>query len=149
MARPKLVPKHDLNQADFESQLGVVVSVTGTACEVLLAGQTHTAAVATHVPFLLPGQRVMAAKAGEGGWLIVAAWPAAGSESPFQFDVQTRLLRIQASRLQLSAVAAIELLCGDARVRLTLDGKVQIEGAEVLSSAVGSNRIEGASIDLN
>jgi hypothetical protein len=73
----------------------------------------------------------------------------AGSESPFQFDTQTKVLRIQASRLQLSAVAAIELQCGDACMRLTLDGKVHIEGADVLSSAVGPNRIEGASIDLN
>jgi hypothetical protein len=149
MARLKSVAKLDHLRADLAAQSGVVAAVNGLVCEVTVAGVTHLAAVATHVPSLLPGQRVMAAQSTEGDWLVVAAWPAAGSESPFQFDAQTRLLRIHASRLQLSAVGAIELHCGDARVRLTLDGKVQIEGAEVLSSAVGSNRIEGASIDLN
>jgi hypothetical protein len=149
MARPKLVSKPDALQASSEAKSGTVVSVNGSVCEFLLAGKTQSAAVATHVLCLQPGQRVMAVQSSDDDWLIVAAWPMAGSESPFQFDTQTKVLRIQASRLQLSAVAAIELQCGDACMRLTLDGKVHIEGADVLSSAVGSNRIEGASIDLN
>ena len=43
----------------------------------------------------------------------------------------------------------IELRCGEAHVRITLDGKVHIEGNDIVSAAMCSNRIEGASIDLN
>jgi hypothetical protein len=149
MAQPKLVSKLAAIRADHELLLGVVLSVSGGACEVLVAGVKRAAAIATHVPSLVPQQRVVLMQAAADDWLVTAAWPAAGSESPFQFDAQSGLLRIHAARLQLSAVGAVELQCGDASVRLSLDGKVQIEGAEILSAAVGAHRIEGASIDLN
>jgi hypothetical protein len=141
-------------------QAATVLAVQGHTCVLALGdtvnpgGQdadpaTITAAVATHIPGLQAGQRVLATQAEPGGWLVIAAWPAAGQPGPYRFDPATGTLHVEAPRLQLAGVAQMELRCGDALVRLSLDGKVQILGAEVLSSAVGAHRIEGASIDLN
>jgi hypothetical protein len=151
MARPKLASR--VEQTDWahnpSSVLdGVVVALSDTGCEVRIAGLLRHAQVATHVPGVQTGQRVLLQEV-NGDCLVTAAWPLPGNEAPFVFDAPSGLLRIQASRLQLAAVGSIELRCGDASVRLTLDGKVQIEGKDLLSAAVGANRIEGASIDLN
>jgi len=129
-----------------------IASVASTSCEIEIAGSICVASIATHIPYVLPGQRVAVLDGGEqAGWLITAAWPVCDSkiEAPFHFDPATGTLRIQAARLNLAAVANIELTCGEARIRLSVDGKMQIEGKEILSAAIGSNRIEGASIDLN
>lgn len=127
----------------------IVHSVAAPYCEIEIAGMVQQASIATHIPYLLPGQQVAVLEAGTG-WLVVAAWPQPGQvEQPLHFDPATETLHIQAARLNLSALAKIELCCGEARIRLSLDGKAHIEGAEILSAAIGSNRIEGASIDLN
>jgi hypothetical protein len=119
-------------------------------CEIEVAGDIHPALLATHVPGVVSGQQVAAVDGGQAGWLITAAWPLPGqADKPFDFDPATGTLRIHAARLNLAAVASIELQCGEARIRLSVDGKAQIEGKEILSAAIGSNRIEGASIDLN
>ena len=121
-------------------------------CEIEVDGKTYPATIATHIPYIVPGQQVAALDVGGyAGWLIVAAWPATDRhiEAPFAFDPATGTLRIKATRLDLAAVVNIELSCGEARLSLSVDGKTQIEGKEILSAAVGSNRIEGASIDLN
>lgn len=131
--------------------IATVKTVAAPLCEIDLAGMTHQAAIATHIPFLVPGQRVEALDAGPDGWLVVAAWPMPERSiaPPLNYDPSTGTLHIQAARLNLSALATIELSCGEARLRLSLDGKAQMEGAEILSAAIGANRIEGASIDFN
>ena len=43
----------------------------------------------------------------------------------------------------------IKLECGDAQIRLTPDGRVEIRGRTVVSHSTGLNRIRGASIKLN
>ena len=132
--------------------LAVVTSVNGTRCVLDYEGGQHSAFVATHVPALVVGQRVAFLNGGtDTTCLVVAAWPLAGhpAEPLLNFDASTGTLRIQAARLNLQALAMVELTCGETRIRLSLDGKVRIEGAEILSAAIGSNRIEGASIDLN
>lgn len=130
----------------------LVKSVSGAHCEVDIDGTVRTCAVATHILSLTPGQRVALLDGGaEAGCLVVAAWPLHDSavDMPLHFDAATGTLRIQAARLNLGALARIELQCGEAQLRLTLDGKVHIEGQHIVSAAIGSNRIEGASIDLN
>ena len=128
----------------------IVKSVSAQHCDVYYDGKLQPAAVATHILHLAVGQRVAVIDGGLAGMLVIAAWPLAGETiSPFQFDAATGTLTIQSARLNLSALATINLQCGEARLRLTLDGKAQIEGMEVVSTALGSNRIEGASIDLN
>lgn len=51
--------------------------------------------------------------------------------------------------LVLRAETAIELRCGNASLRLSADGRVELRGATVISHATGLNRIRGASIKLN
>lgn len=51
--------------------------------------------------------------------------------------------------LLLQADAAIELRCGDASLRLSADGRVELRGTTLVSHATGLNRIRGASIKLN
>lgn len=140
--------------APLPQQAATVLAVQGHTCVLVLGGTdmepaTSTATIATHIPGLQPGQRVLVTQAEPGGWLVIAAWPAAGQPGPYRFDPATGTLHVEAPRLQLAGVVLVELRCGDALVRLSLDGKVQILGAEVLSAAVGTHRIEGASIDLN
>lgn len=146
----RVMPRQD--QLHPTSQcIGIVTSVNASQCEVTIDRALHQAIIATHIPFLIPGQQVVLVDGGtQAGWLIIAAWPLPGqAEQPMQFNPASGTLSIQAARLNLSALAVIELSCGDAKIRLSIDGKVQIEGAEIVSAAIGPNRIEGASIDLN
>ena len=132
--------------------MAIVKSASGASCEVDMGGATYTCAIATHILGLAPGQRVAVLDGGpDTGCLVIAAWPLQDSTAdlPLHFDAATGTLRIQSARLNLGALASIELHCGEAQLRLTLDGKVHIEGKDIVSAAIGSNRIEGASIDLN
>lgn len=128
-----------------------ITSISEPLCVIEIAGITYPATIATHLLNLRAGQRVGVLDGGDGaGWLVIAAWPQPDQlNTPIEFDSDSGTLRIQAARLNLSALATIELSCGDARIRLSVDGKAHIEGAEIVSAAIGSNRIEGASIDLN
>ncbi|MDQ1835219.1 hypothetical protein [Massilia scottii] len=129
-----------------------IKSVLGPTCEIDVGGVICVAEIATHILSVVKGQRVAVMDGGgEDGYLVIAAWPLHNkvADEPLSFDAATGTLRIQAARLNLAAVATIELHCGEARLRMTLDGKVHIEGIELLSAAIGSNKIEGASIDLN
>jgi len=150
LAQPVMQAARPRDDDHPQPQAAAVLAVQGPACVLALQyGGPVTAAIATHIPGLQPGQRVLALPAEPGGWLVIAAWPADGQGGPYRFDPATGTLHVEAARLQLAGLAQVELRCGDALVRLSLDGKVQILGAEVLSSAVGAHRIEGASIDLN
>jgi hypothetical protein len=151
MAQVIRAPRRDSTVESTGYFKAVVKSVDMPSCEIDIDGVRRMATISTHLPYLEAGQKVIAIDTGENsGWLIVAAWPILGqAKPPLQFDASTGTLHIQAARLNLSALAVVELSCGDARIRLSLDGKAHIEGAEIVSSAIGSNRIEGASIDLN
>jgi hypothetical protein len=58
-------------------------------------------------------------------------------------------LRIEASRLQLTGLAGVELRCGDAVLRLTAQGELLTQAQSITQAAIGAHRLEGASIDLN
>lgn len=128
----------------------IVKSVSAAGCEIDIGGVLRASAIATHIPGVVPGQRV-AVLEGDADCLVVAAWPPGDGSAapPLHFDAATGTLHIQSARLSLEALACIELRCGEAHVRITLDGKVHIEGNDIVSAAMCSNRIEGASIDLN
>jgi hypothetical protein len=130
-------------------QTATVRSVEGNRCELDIAGTPCPAAISTHLLSLQPGQRVVALRGDDNTWLVTAAWPMASDDALFRFDPASGALHIQAPRLTLAALGSVELHCGDARISLGVDGKVTVLGKEVLSSAVGSHRIEGATIDLN
>lgn len=145
----KIVP---LEAAAAGSRTATVVLVDEGKVEIEVTGQRYRAALATHVPGVIEGQRVLAVDADLGAdWLIVAAWPVAGSAlaPPVKFDAATGTLQVRAARIDLTAVASIELVCGETSIRLNVDGQVSINGNEIISSALGAHRIEGASIDIN
>lgn len=112
-------------------------------------GTWHSLPLATHLTAVQVGQKVLVWMESADSGLIVAAWPEPGLPKPISYEVATGTLRIEAPRLELQGVSRIELVCGAARVTLSLDGHVQLEGQDILSTAVGRNRVEGGCIDLN
>jgi hypothetical protein len=133
----------------LDQRLATISSVDGSRCLLDIDGVPRTAAISTHLLCLHPGQRVVAINGGESEWLVIAAWPTEEDEGAFRFDAQSGVLHIEAPRLKLAALGSVKLHCGDARISLGIDGKIEISGAEVLSSALRAHRIEGATIDLN
>jgi hypothetical protein len=131
--------------------LGVVLAVDGRACEVDCDGTVLHAVLAPHLPLVQPSQRVAVLQVEGVQPLILASWPdeQSSTEPLFEHDRKTGTLSINATRLKLAGVASVELACGDARLSISLDGRVEILGNEIVSAAVGAHRIEGASIDLN
>jgi hypothetical protein len=150
MNRPLRVESQSTGAPLPNQQMATVRSVEGHRCQLDLSGTTCSAFISPHLLSLQPDQRVVALHDSDNdAWLVIAVWPTEADETPFRFDAQTGALHIEAPRLHLSALGRVELHCGDARISLSVDGKVAISGTEVLSSAIGSQRIEGATIDLN
>lgn len=58
-------------------------------------------------------------------------------------------LDVDGKRLTVSAREQLVLRCGKARITLTKAGKVLIEGAYVMTRSSGSNKIKGASVEIN
>ncbi len=137
---------HDTT-ASTHAFCATVLSVSGSTCRLHSAQGECDAALATHLPGVVAGQQVMVAGDAQHGYLVMAAWP--HPDAPAALQWQDGCLRIQANALQLDAVSRLELVCGDARLSLQLGGQVALHGNDILSSAVGSQRIEGGSIDLN
>jgi hypothetical protein len=57
--------------------------------------------------------------------------------------------RRDGERLVLAAEREIVLECGEASITLTREGKILLRGAYVSSRAVGVNRIQGGSVEIN
>lgn len=123
---------------------GITVELAGDQ----FAGQRCSAQLATHLYGVCVGQQVWVAGEAES-CLITAAWPHPDAPQPLRWDAASGNLTIHATGLALDAVASVELRCGNARIHLDLAGQVEIAGDNILSSALGTQRIEGASIDLN
>ena len=52
-------------------------------------------------------------------------------------------------RLVLEADREIELRCGKSSITLTREGKVILKGVNIVSRASGTNKIKGASVNIN
>lgn len=130
--------------------LSTVHSFQAGLCQIKLDdGLAVAASLATHITQLQADQQVVAINIGPDQWLLLAALPLPGSTPPISFDPSTGTLHISAPRLQLSAVGTVALKCGDSAITLSMDGRLELRGQDILSAAVSSHRIEGASIDLN
>jgi hypothetical protein len=70
------------------------------------------------------------------------AWPA--PRPPGQVELES-----DGERLVVSARRQLVLRCGEARITLSEDGLVEIRGEEIVTQAVGRNRMRGGSIELN
>ena len=69
-------------------------------------------------------------------------WPAVPAPDNIEVDADGR-------RLVVKARDKLVLRCGQASITLTRAGKVLIDGTYVSSRATGTNRVKGASIQLN
>lgn len=151
--RSQLARAEHLARADSapSHHCGLVLSVNVRECRVECGGLVLDAVLAAHLPFVEPRQQVLVLQAEGMRPLVIAAWPdmQASAEPIFQHDADTGTLSISAARLKLAGIASLELACGDGRLAISLDGRVQILGNEIVSAAVGAHRIEGGSIDLN
>ncbi|WLQ14330.1 DUF6484 domain-containing protein [Hahella aquimaris] len=58
-------------------------------------------------------------------------------------------VRVNDKNLDIQADKSITIRCGKARITLTADGKILLQGEQVLSRARGAHRIRGGSIQLN
>jgi len=61
----------------------------------------------------------------------------------------TRELRVDGQRVVIAAEHELELQCGEARITLTADGRVLIQGRGVLTHARQVNRIRGGQVQIN
>lgn len=129
-------------------QFANVCLLDGTHICVESGGVQYPAQLATHVPGVALGQRVLVALDG-AACLIIAAWPAANQAPPLQYDAAQGRLRINAAQLNIEALSTLELVCGATRISLDVSGRLEIHGNDILSSAIGAQRIEGGSIDFN
>ncbi|MPM26096.1 hypothetical protein SDC9_72597 [bioreactor metagenome] len=143
------------SEPDPKPLWGEVIAMTSQT-EALIDTQTGTrrALVATHIPVVIEGQRVllMSHRAGKFPDLIVAAYPLqsdADSVAPFVYDASTGALRIRGVSLTLVGEQEVAIECGSSSFVVTHDGSVKTRGERILSAAVEVNRIEGGSIEFN
>lgn len=91
----------------------------------------------------------------EGDWLrpIVVGCLRTGQQSqPTQFDSAQDVPVSDTSTpgtLRISTLESLTLHCGAASITLTGDGKVLINGTYVQSRALGTQRIQGGSVQIN
>ena len=56
---------------------------------------------------------------------------------------------VDGRRLMLKGEEEVTLVCGEASITLTKDGRITLRGVEIVSRALGSNKIRGASVSIN
>jgi Domain of unknown function (DUF6484) len=61
----------------------------------------------------------------------------------------SRALVLDLDRIVLQGHTEVQLRCGSASVTMNADGKVVVKGTEVLSKASATNKIRGASVQIN
>ena len=138
----------------LQSYLGEVLECDGFQLRVQTALGLLTASLATHVPGVEAGQKVVlqcTPGSVQSDALVVAAYPLDnGHHAPIlDYDVNSRTLKVSATRLELSGLDTVALRCGDASIRLDIHGELSCQAERILSAALGSHRIEGASVEIN
>jgi len=150
-------PSHDLTRAAPTN--GVVVGTLVALLEsrtpmVIYPGQPGTAAVPARTTVALApndigGEVVLQFETGDpqrpiilGRLQSAEAWPL--EEQFARVDVDA-----DGKRLVVDAKEQITLRCGKASITLTRDGYVRIRGTSVSSSASGTHRIIGGSVQIN
>lgn len=101
------------------------------------------AAYAEHLPALVAGDQVLAVST-QAGWVVTARLVASQAQSK---GPAWRLL--DDGRLAVQCDAGLLLQAGDARIEILADGAVRIDGNEVHTLARGTQRIQGAVIQIN
>ncbi len=124
--------------------LAVVEAAEKGQARTLTLADGETVAAFAHlseVPLLKAGDRVLVQLLAEGA--VVVGKVRAPGEAP-QPLVQNR-----EGRIEIEAAGGICLQAGDARIELTPDGRIWVDGSEVCNVASGRMRLQGATIELN
>jgi len=143
-----------LDSADSPFEWGEVMNVTSHGdVTVSVDGFDFQAVLATHIPPVFQGQRVLVATSRMPGCpsLIIAAYPTKEGypSAPFVFDAVSGTLQIRGAKLMLLGEQEVVIECGPASFVVTADGSIKTRGERLLSSAIETNRIEGGSIEFN
>lgn len=64
-------------------------------------------------------------------------------------DATSVALEVDGKHVAVRASEQLTLRCGKASITLDADGRIVIKGAQILTQATGSQRIRGATIQLN
>lgn len=89
---------------------------------------------------LLPGDRLLVARAGEGDVGVVLGRIA---------RYRDPALAVPAPHLRFEATESVTLSCGAASIDLRADGKVMVRGEDVLLRAKGTQRIRAGTVSIN
>lgn len=76
----------------------------------------------------------------EGEWVVLGVLEAPGA---------ALLATVDGRRITLRAEEELELVCGEARILLRHNGRVQITGATIETKAKGTHRIKGGAVKIN
>jgi hypothetical protein len=95
------------------------------------------------------GREVLVCFAGKENTPVVVGLVAKPGDQPLAADGPGVDLTIDRQRIILDARQEVVLRCGKACIRLTADGKVEVQGADVVSSARRTNRIRGGAVKIN
>ena len=68
---------------------------------------------------------------------------------PARRDVVTRGTAKQPETLRIEAGQELVIECGDARISLRKDGRIEIRGTHLISRSSGPNKIKGGSVFIN
>jgi hypothetical protein len=72
-----------------------------------------------------------------------------GFLQPLAVDSANLITEVAGERLEISAEREIVFRCGKASITLTRSGRIILRGVDLLSRSSGSNRIKGASVQIN
>jgi hypothetical protein len=97
----------------------------------------------------LVGREVLVCLAGLKRVPVVVGVMLAPGDEPSEASAPTVDLVIDRKRIVFTAQQEVVLRCGKASIRLSSDGKVVVEGADVVSSARRVNRIRGGAVKIN
>ncbi len=121
----------------------VLAAESGLARTLALASG-ETAQVFAHlseVPLLKAGDRVLVQLLDEGA-VVTGRLRMAG-------EVPPPLLRNAEGRFEIEAVGGICLQAGEARIELTPDGRIWVDGTDITHISSGRMRLQGSTIELN
>jgi hypothetical protein len=97
----------------------------------------------------LVGREVLVCFASATRTPVVVGLVVEPGDVPFASEAPAVDLRVDRQRIVLNAREEVVLRCGKATIRLTVDGKIVIQGADIVSSAGRVNRIRGGAVKIN
>ena len=99
-----------------------------------------------------PALSLIPLKAGQAGADVAVAWLDGDPPQPLILGLiqpAPSLAEADGKRVVIEGDREVVLRCGRASITLRPDGSITIRGGQILSRADGSNRVQGASVQLN